>query len=1220
MEKENVVEVQARGAAWKPAQLGLELAIGDRLRTGEFSRAAVRFTDLSMLRVDELTTIEISPPIAAGGKRSLDVKRGGTYFFSRDKAQEIEIRTPVANGALRGTEFELRVADNGRTRLTMFDGEVELHNAHGSVRIGSGEQAVVEPGRAPRKTAVIEAVNVIQWCLYYPAVIDPDELRFPSGEPRALDSALSAYRAGDLLGALESHAIKRGGGSTDERLFRAAVILASGQVDKARAALAGVSTSDSRRQALEQMIAAVKFQPWPRAAEPRTSSEWMAESYYQQSRSNLEAALKAARKATELSPNFGYAWARVAELEFSFGRTMKSMKVLEHALELSPRNAQAHSLQGFLLAAENRIGAARRSFDAAIALDGALGNAWLGRGLTFIRQNQEVEGRHDLQTAAVLEPNRSILRSYLGKAFSQVGLNAKANLELDRAKQLDPHDPTPWLYSAIQRKQENRYNEAIDDLEKSVELNDNRRVYRSQFLLDQDRAIRGANLAAIYEKDGLIEQSVREAVRAVNDGYSSAPAHLFLANSYNALRDPARVQLRYETAWSNEQLLANLLSPVGGGPLSQFVSEQEYSKLFERDGLGINSVTWYSSDGQFRETGSQYGTWGNVSYALDSEYQFNSGVRPNNDLSRFESYASFKFQLGPQDTAFFQTKFGTLGTGDVFQRYDPREATNLTFKVLNSDGSTQNIYVPNTKALTSRFDEKQDPGVLLLGWHHEWSPGQHTLLLLGRLANRQVLTDRQTDVATVIRDVTLDAPRTLDPFVGSGAAPTDPALFAQLTALKGRGQLNNYLINFFDLDYRASFETYSAELQHIITAGPETVVLGGRHQSGQFETRVALSNYNNGAHAGDVPYFGTFPIFQDSTVDFERINLYAYNTLKLTRWLSLTGGVTYDHLKYPDNFRSPPVNNQEAILEKTSPKAGMIIEPWRGAVIRGAFTEAINGASFDESVRLEPTQVAGFLQAYRGLAPESLVGSTAGSKYQLVGASFEQKLSTRTYFGIEANELRQNLDRTIGVFDQLAEFGYAVGIVPSSLAQRGHYHEDSLTATLNQLIGNRWSVGLQYRYIHSELEQEFPRVNGAFDRTLDTPTLENITRTKMRQAANLHQLNIFGLYNHPSGFFARAEANWYRQDNDNYVTSTFPTDPAADPFLPNPVRTRNIGLPGDDFWQFNLFAGYRFYRNQCEVSVGGMNLTDRDYRLNPLNPYVELPRQRTFVVRCKLNF
>src|SRR5439155_16026723 len=64
VEKENIVDAQVRGATWKAAPVGIELEISDKLRTGEFSRATVRFTDLSMLRLDELTTIEISPPIA----------------------------------------------------------------------------------------------------------------------------------------------------------------------------------------------------------------------------------------------------------------------------------------------------------------------------------------------------------------------------------------------------------------------------------------------------------------------------------------------------------------------------------------------------------------------------------------------------------------------------------------------------------------------------------------------------------------------------------------------------------------------------------------------------------------------------------------------------------------------------------------------------------------------------------------------------------------------------------------------------------------------------------------------------------------------------------------------------------------------------------------------------------------------------------------------------
>jgi len=96
-----------------------------------------------------------------------------------------------------------------------------------------------------------------------------------------------------------------------------------------------------------------------------------------------------------------------------------------------------------------------------------------------------------------------LLRSYLGKAFSETGNYDKAAKEFDLARQLDPNDPTSWLYSALLLRQENRVNEAIQNLEKSQDLNENRRIYRSRLLLDQDRAVRGANLATLYADAGL---------------------------------------------------------------------------------------------------------------------------------------------------------------------------------------------------------------------------------------------------------------------------------------------------------------------------------------------------------------------------------------------------------------------------------------------------------------------------------------------------------------------------------------------------------------------------------------------------------------------------------------------------------------------------------------------------------------------------------------------
>src|SRR5204863_575216 len=156
----------------------------------------------------------------------------------------------------------------------------------------------------------------------------------------------------------------------------------------------------------------------------------------------------------------------------------------------------------------------------------------LARGLSATIGGQGLAGRGDLLVAAAWEPSRAVLRSYLGKSFSQVGDDLKAAKELQLAKKLDPNDPTAWLYSALLNQQRNRINEAIDDLDYSADLNNNRQLYRSRLLLDEDRAVRGANLATIYLDAGMEDRSFQEAARSANADYANFSSHLFLANSY----------------------------------------------------------------------------------------------------------------------------------------------------------------------------------------------------------------------------------------------------------------------------------------------------------------------------------------------------------------------------------------------------------------------------------------------------------------------------------------------------------------------------------------------------------------------------------------------------------------------------------------------------------------------------------------------------------------
>ena len=342
---ERKVEVIAKGTTqWRPGRTNEVLPTGSRLRTGLRSRATLRWSDLSVVRVNELTTIEIEAPGRPGQKPTLDLKSGASYFFSRERPADIEFRTPVASGAIRGTEFHLAVDENGRTELTLLNGEVSLQNAQGEVALRSGEQALVEPGQGPRKTAFISAQNIIQWVLYYPAVVDPDEIGLSDQEKETLAASLQAYRRGDLLEALNAYPETRQPASDAERVFHAALLLGAGQVEQTLSELKSVPAGSAPAEALREVIAAVKNEDRGTLLPPTTGSQWLARSYYLQSRSELDAALKAAREAAAKSPAFGAAWVRVAELEFGFGRTSAALEALERGLELSPRNAQGQAL------------------------------------------------------------------------------------------------------------------------------------------------------------------------------------------------------------------------------------------------------------------------------------------------------------------------------------------------------------------------------------------------------------------------------------------------------------------------------------------------------------------------------------------------------------------------------------------------------------------------------------------------------------------------------------------------------------------------------------------------------------------------------------------------------------------------------------------------------------------------------------------------------------
>lgn len=1164
--KEYGVEYIAAGRAPVVAPTNQWLRFSDALRTLEIGRATVRLRDYKQVYLRDRSRLEIIPDGLATNSPMLRLLEGELYLSRGGGEVALPVEAGGTRGVPKGTEFLVSVA-GGVATFTMFDGEVELTNAATPqpVRITNGWQGIAAPGQPVRLQPILEARNIVQWWLYYPAVLDPLELSLTPAERTQLAPSLARYRAGHLNEALLLHPSFPNGPlpeSDSGKSYLAGLQLSAGAVERAGQLLGAITNrTGTLPQALELMIFAVTnggtaatYGASNRATPAYSTSFLIAQSYAHQSTNNLHAACAAARTATGQSPEFGFAWARVAELEFAFGHTRAAREAVDRALELSPENAQAHCVRGFLLAASYRFREALASFDRAIEVDSFLGNAWLGRGLVKRRMDffassnpNEFGGTNDfswiadLQTAAVVEPRRSLIRSYAGKAFGDIGQPELARKELDYAAQLDPNDPTPPLYKALELHQQNRPNEAVRGLERSIALNDNRAVYRSRLLLDQDHATRSASLAKIYQDAGLEDVALREAARAVSYDYASHSAHQFLAESYNALRDPTRFNLRYETVWFNELLLANILSPVGAGLLSQNISQQEYSSLFERNRLGLTTSTEYRSDGQFREIASHYGLVDRLSYTLDLDYQRNEGTRPNNDLERIEWYSQFKYQLTDRDSIFLLTKYQDYESGDNFQRYDPKAVDR-----------------------TLRFTEFQAP--LVVGaMHREWAPSVHTTLLGGYLASEQQLRSKHS---------------VFDLFTNSASSSVADELQIQ---------------DFNKLNYRSELEVCLLELNQVFTSDRRTTIAGGRAQFGDFQTTYRLREPSfNGTTTNFLDDIFSPPVSSTQREGFHRLSLYGYHTWEIWNRFLLTGGLTYDRLKYPTNFRSPPLSSGHSDRNKVSPKLALHWDIRPELTLRGLYAQSLGGVSLDESFRLEPTQLAGFSQAFRSLISEAVAGSVAAPEYEIAGAAVDLKLRTRTFLGLQANRLKSEVNQVIGVFRDTGEDGPPTQAFPSTLHERLDYEERSLAISADQLLGNEWSFGTGYRYTESALKWFYPAI--------PTGAAGNPTRT---EKADLHQVNLRLLYNHSSGFFARAESLWLMQSNEGYGSV-------------NPVHTQP--RPDECVNQINLLTGWRFARRRAEITFGCLNLTRQDYRLNSLTPYADLPRERAWLARLRLNF
>nr|MCH9698791.1 FecR domain-containing protein [Gammaproteobacteria bacterium] len=686
------VEIQRRSTMqWLQAKPDDVLCRNDLLRSGANSKADILILEETRMALDERTSIRIS---ASSNKTKtvfsnlIDLFAGEAYFRSR-KARELNIETPIFNAMHEGTEFLVKVSGD-QAQVIVFDGVVLASNKQGQVRVKQGQSAQASKGQAPVIGPRIELRDAVQWTLYYPPVIDYSE----AGQlfaNSALQPILGHILNNDLTQAFEQlNVLPVTEQTADYYVLYASLLLTVGQVDEALKHLNQIKQNSPRQAealSLRSMIAlaqndqpkALQLAQHAEQINNTSPSPHIALSYVYQAQFDIDKALKSAQQAAQAGPKNGLAWARVSELELATGNVDDSMQAADQAQRLNPRLSKTNTVLGFARLASLELSEAEQSFREAIARDPSDPLARLGLGLAKIRQGHIKSGTRDMETAANLDPGNALIRSYLGKAYYEQRRGTIANTEYQIAKHLDPNDPTPWFYDAIYKQTVNRPVEALHDMQKAIELNDNRAVFRSKLLLDEDLASRSAALGRIYNDLGFQQRGLLEGWKAVNADPGNYSAHRLLADNYAALP-------RHEIARVSELLQSQLLQPVNITPIQAGLSESnllildglgpsnssfnEFNPLFARNRNNLQLSGTYGNNNSFGNEFVFSGLMNKFSYSFSQLHFETDGFRNNNNLNQNIYTAFIQYRINQNFDIQFEYNFKDIGNGDLRYNLD----------------------------------------------------------------------------------------------------------------------------------------------------------------------------------------------------------------------------------------------------------------------------------------------------------------------------------------------------------------------------------------------------------------------------------------------------------------------------------------------------------------------------------------------------------------------
>jgi len=519
--------------------------------------------------------------------------------------------------------------------------------------------------------------------------------------------ALAAYHTGDAVGAykLMTAELKKRPPSSLTLVMSGYFSMLVGKIDQAKALLTDSRISGRESAVAHSLLSQIylvqnskeKASGEATAAMRENSESPMARmtaalvkiSYF-----DLPAARRFLEEALAADPHFLEAYVYLARLWLGAEYLDRAWEVIGKALDMSKTDSEVLSLAGFIRLGFRDYEKAFKLFTEAVRNNPGFGEPHIGLANIAFRNRNFSLGLTEMLTATLLEPRVSLYQSSLGKSLYQTRSFDKALEVYDYAKTLDPNDPTPYLYKGIALTDLYRPGEAIQEINKSIELNDNMAVFRTRLMLDRDLAVRNTDLSRAYNQLGLVDWAFSKALTAVKKDPLNSSAHLFLSSQFTEMGDRT-------VAAASEYLQYRLLAPANENTFTgeTYTLTKDYTPMFEmpyaRLEVSAGIGTWADHEAPVQDHFIEvYGGWPGLALDASGIYQNDPGFRKiNDDSGQFGGSIYGKFEPTIKDSFYGAYTYDKSRSGDNSYSDDFSFMNDPYWRSTSNSNSVESGYV-----------------------------------------------------------------------------------------------------------------------------------------------------------------------------------------------------------------------------------------------------------------------------------------------------------------------------------------------------------------------------------------------------------------------------------------------------------------------------------------------------------------------------------------------